>query len=141
MSRRTGIPVPTSREPGPRDRVGFPALATRESRCPTLLLGLMSFAGLLLTYGLNTWLPQIMGEQGYGKDYALAFLLVLNLGAIVGGLVASYVAGPRRRPPGRRDDLRARRGRACAAAAAPAVRAAARRGRGRRRSAPSARRC
>ncbi|MET1060764.1 MAG: aromatic acid/H+ symport family MFS transporter [Nocardioides sp.] len=90
VSQRTGIPVPVA-EPT-QDRVGFPALATREYAGPTLLLGLMSFAGLLLTYGLNTWLPQIMGEQGYGKGYALAFLLVLNLGAIAGGLAASYVA-------------------------------------------------
>ncbi|MGZ8744998.1 MAG: MFS transporter [Nocardioides sp.] len=90
VSARTGIPVPVA-EPVP-DRVGFPALATREYAGPTLLLGLMSFAGLLLTYGLNTWLSQIMGEQGYDKSYALVFLLVLNLGAIVGGLVASYVA-------------------------------------------------
>ena len=52
----------------------------------------MSFVGLLLTYGLNTWLPQIMQANGYGKAYSLTFLLVLNLGAIVGGLFASYVA-------------------------------------------------
>jgi AAHS family benzoate transporter-like MFS transporter len=52
----------------------------------------MSFAGLLLTYGLNTWLPQIMSDNGYGKSYSLTFLLVLNLGAILGGLLASFFA-------------------------------------------------
>ena len=52
----------------------------------------MSFVGLLLTYGLNTWLPQIMQANGYGKAYSLSLLLVLNLGAIVGSLFASYVA-------------------------------------------------
>lgn len=91
VSVRTGIPVPAP-EPEVADKVGFPALASRRFAYPTALLGLMSFAGLLLTYGLNTWLPQIMGEQGYGKNHALTFLLVLNLAAIVGGLVASYVA-------------------------------------------------
>jgi AAHS family benzoate transporter-like MFS transporter len=91
VSARTGIPVPAP-EPVVADKVGFPALASRRFAGPTALLGLMSFAGLLLTYGLNTWLPQIMGEQGYGKNYALTFLLVLNLAAIGGGLVASYVA-------------------------------------------------
>jgi AAHS family benzoate transporter-like MFS transporter len=91
VSARTGIPVPEP-EPVVADKVGFPALASRRFAFPTALLGLMSFAGLLLTYGLNTWLPQIMGEQGYGKNYALTFLLVLNLAAIGGGLVASYVA-------------------------------------------------
>jgi AAHS family benzoate transporter-like MFS transporter len=91
VSARTGIPVPAP-EPVVEDKVGFPALASRRFALPTALLGLMSFAGLLLTYGLNTWLPQIMGQQGYGKNHALTFLLVLNLAAIGGGLVASYVA-------------------------------------------------
>lgn len=91
VSARTGIPVPAP-EPVVEDKVGFPALASRRFAFPTALLGLMSFAGLLLTYGLNTWLPQIMGQEGYGKNHALTFLLVLNLAAIGGGLVASYVA-------------------------------------------------
>jgi MFS transporter, AAHS family, benzoate transport protein len=91
VSARTGIPVPAP-EPVVEDKIGFPALASRTFAVPTVLLGLMSFAGLLLTYGLNTWLPQIMGEQGFGKNSALSFLLVLNLAAIAGGLAASYVA-------------------------------------------------
>jgi MFS transporter, AAHS family, benzoate transport protein len=91
VSARTGIPVPAS-EPLAPAKVGFPALATRDLALPTFLLGMMSFAGLLLTYSLNTWLPKIMGDQGYGKDDALAFLLILNLGAIFGGLLASYFA-------------------------------------------------
>ncbi|QDY80290.1 MFS transporter [Streptomyces qinzhouensis] len=73
-------------------RVGFAALATRRYALATVFLGLMSFSGLLLTYGLNTWLPEIMGQGGYGKSYALAFLLTLNGGAIVGGLLASRIA-------------------------------------------------
>ncbi|GAA4077999.1 MFS transporter [Nocardioides kongjuensis] len=75
-----------------REPVGFAALASRRYGPATLLLGTMSFAGLLLTYGLNTWLPEIMGQNGYGKDWALTFLLVLNGGAIVGGLLASTAA-------------------------------------------------
>jgi AAHS family benzoate transporter-like MFS transporter len=56
---------------------------------PTLVLGTLLFwlgtgVGLLLVYGLNTWLAQIMREAGYPLGSALAFLLVLNLGAIVG---------------------------------------------------------
>ncbi|MEJ8278397.1 MFS transporter [Pseudonocardia spirodelae] len=51
-----------------------------------------SFMGLLLVYGLNTWLPQIMRVAGYGLDAALAQLLVLNLGAIAGLLVAGRIA-------------------------------------------------
>jgi MFS transporter, AAHS family, benzoate transport protein len=73
-------------------RYGFAALVRRPLALPTLLLGTMSFAGLLLTYGLNTWLPQIMTDNGYGPSASLAFLLVLNLGAISGGLLASWSA-------------------------------------------------
>ncbi|GGR66824.1 AAHS family benzoate transporter-like MFS transporter [Nocardioides luteus] len=78
--------------PVAQEAVGFSALARRPLAFPTLVLGLMSFSGLLLTYGLNTWLPKIMEDNGYGKAYALTFLLVLNGGAIVGGLLASFVA-------------------------------------------------
>jgi AAHS family benzoate transporter-like MFS transporter len=91
VAARTGLAVPPP-ETDVVDKVGFPALATRDFAFPTFLLGMMSFAGLLLTYGLNTWLPQIMGDQGYGKSYSLAFLLILNLGAILGGLAASFLA-------------------------------------------------
>jgi len=73
-------------------RVGFAALVRRPLVLPTALLGMMSFVGLLLTYGLNTWLPQIMQDNGFAKSSSLTFLLVLNLGAIVGGLIASYTA-------------------------------------------------
>ncbi|WP_286166929.1 aromatic acid/H+ symport family MFS transporter [Arthrobacter sp. AQ5-05] len=101
VSIRTGVPiaepepaatvdVPVS-APG-ETKIGFRALASRKYALPTLLLGLMSFAGLLLTYGLNTWLPQIMSQFGYGKSYSLAFLLVLNAGAVFGGLIASVGA-------------------------------------------------
>ncbi|WP_427130483.1 MFS transporter [Pseudarthrobacter sp. S9] len=81
-----------------RPFAGFAALASGNYRTPTILLGLMSFCGLLLTYGLNTWLPEIMGQHGYGKTYSLTFLLALNAGAVIGGLVASRSAdrfGPR----------------------------------------------
>jgi AAHS family benzoate transporter-like MFS transporter len=58
----------------------------------TLALGVTSFMGLLLVYGLNSWLPTIMREADYELGAALAFLLVLNLGAIAGLLVAGRVA-------------------------------------------------
>ncbi|MGI5132364.1 MFS transporter [Pseudonocardia sp. CA-107938] len=58
----------------------------------TLLFGAASFCGLLLVYGLNTWLPQIMRQAGYPLGSALTFLLVLNLGAIAGALAASRLA-------------------------------------------------
>ncbi len=44
--------------------------------------------GLLLVYGLNTWLPTIMREAGYNLGASLTFLLILNAGAVVGLLIA-----------------------------------------------------
>ena len=98
-SIRTGIalsepePAGGADAPAPLDnKIGFRALASKKYALPTLLLGLMSFAGLLLAYGLNTWLPQIMSQFGYGNSYSLSLLLVLNAGAVFGGLVASVGA-------------------------------------------------
>ncbi|WP_375424018.1 MFS transporter [uncultured Friedmanniella sp.] len=58
----------------------------------TLAFWVTSFMGLLLVYGLNTWLPQIMRSAGYELGAALALLLVLNVGAVLGLLVAGRVA-------------------------------------------------
>ena len=80
-------------------KTGFAALLTRQFALASVLLGLMSFSGLLLTYGLNTWLPKIMEGYGYGRTYPLFFPLALNLGAVAGGLLLSRFAdktGPQR---------------------------------------------
>jgi AAHS family benzoate transporter-like MFS transporter len=58
----------------------------------TIAFWITSFMGLLLVYGLNTWLPQIMKSAGYALGAALALLLVLNVGAVAGLLVAGRVA-------------------------------------------------
>jgi MFS transporter, AAHS family, benzoate transport protein len=71
---------------------GFAAIFSRQFLVATILLGFMSFSGLLLTYGLNTWLPRIMEGYGFGKSYSLTFLLILNCGAVLGGIIASKAA-------------------------------------------------
>jgi len=58
----------------------------------TLAFWVASFMGLLLVYGLNQWLPTIMRDAGYALGAALAFLLVLNVGAVIGLLVAGPLA-------------------------------------------------
>jgi benzoate transport len=58
----------------------------------TVAFWITSFMGLLLVYGLNTWLPQIMREAGYQLGAALALLLVLNVGAVIGLLFAGRVS-------------------------------------------------
>jgi len=58
----------------------------------TIAFWVTSFMGLLLVYGLNTWLPEIMRQAGYPLGAALSLLLTLNLGGIAGLLVAGRVA-------------------------------------------------
>lgn len=100
---RTGVPLIEERiiqQVGAApQKSGFAAVFSSQFATASILLGLMSFSGLLLTYGLNTWLPKIMEGYGYGRTYALFFPLALNLGAVVGGLLASRLAdkgGPQR---------------------------------------------
>ena len=53
---------------------------------------MLSATGLLLVYALNTWLPELMGRAGFSTNGSLAFLLVLNGGAVLGALGASRFA-------------------------------------------------
>ncbi|MGH3324992.1 MAG: MFS transporter [Streptomyces sp.] len=83
-------PEPASEQPTPASGRKSHGLSTLKALfVPRFLSGTLLFwlgtgVGLLLVYGLNTWLAQIMREAGYPLGSALAFLLVLNLGAIVG---------------------------------------------------------
>ncbi|TQK71043.1 aromatic acid/H+ symport family MFS transporter [Nocardioides sp. SLBN-35] len=53
------------------------------------------FMGLLLVYGLNSWLPTIMREAGYEIAASLTLLLLLNLGGIAGLVLAGIVGDAR----------------------------------------------
>jgi MFS family permease len=54
-----------------------------------------SFMGLLLVYGLNTWLPKLMNDAGYPVPTAVTQLLVLNVGGVVGLVLGGWVADRR----------------------------------------------
>ncbi|MFF8941630.1 MFS transporter [Streptomyces sp. NPDC014864] len=54
-----------------------------------------SFMGLLLVYGLNTWLPKLMNDAGYPVPTAVTQLLVLNFGGVVGLILGGFVADRR----------------------------------------------
>ena len=65
----------------------------------SLAICVASFMGLLLVYGLNTWLPKIMGEAGYSIKAGTGLLLVLNIGAVIGLLVAGVLSDARGNKP------------------------------------------
>ncbi len=50
------------------------------------------FCGLLLIYGLNTWLPTIMRQSGYDLGSSLGFLVVFSLASALGGLFLGRIA-------------------------------------------------
>ncbi|WP_280392616.1 MFS transporter [Nocardia brasiliensis] len=61
----------------------------------TLGVWVGSFMGLLLVYGLNTWLPKLMRDAGYNMSTSLTVLLMLNIGAVIGLLAAGALADRR----------------------------------------------
>ncbi|MEA5360764.1 aromatic acid/H+ symport family MFS transporter [Amycolatopsis sp., V23-08] len=79
-------------EPDPGRRGGLRGLFAPSVRATTLLFWVASFAGLLLVYGVNTWLPTMMRANGYNLGSAISFLLVINVGGIAGMLVAGRLA-------------------------------------------------
>lgn len=80
----------TGREQG--DTGGPGVLLRPPLRRMTLAAWVVSFMGLLLVYGLNTWLPPLMRDAGYDLGTSVQLLLVLNVGAVIGLLVAGPVA-------------------------------------------------
>jgi AAHS family benzoate transporter-like MFS transporter len=74
-----------------------PLLAAR-ARAATGLFWAMSFCGLLLVFGISTWLPTIMKNSGYSLGSALLQTAVLwggaGVGMVAGGRVADAL-GPK----------------------------------------------
>lgn len=73
---------------------GFGALFVPQYRSATVMFAIATFVTLLAWYGLGTWLPRLMQEQGYNLGASLNFTLALNLGAIIGSVVTAW-AGDR----------------------------------------------
>ena len=58
----------------------------------TVFFWVSLFCGLVLVYGLNTWLPSIMKKAGYDLGSSLTFLLVFSLASAIGGLLLGRAA-------------------------------------------------
>lgn len=75
-----------------KEQTGFRDLAKKPYPLVAVAIAAASFMGLLLVYGLNTWLPQLMASAGYPVSAGLSLLLVLNLGAVAGLIIAGILA-------------------------------------------------
>ncbi len=58
----------------------------------TLMFWTAFFMCLLMVYAIASWLPKLMVQAGYGFNSSLMFLLVLNIGAILGAIGGGFVA-------------------------------------------------
>ncbi|MCA3778159.1 MAG: aromatic acid/H+ symport family MFS transporter [Burkholderia sp.] len=77
-----------SRERATPVRSLFEASALRA----TLAFWVAMFMGLLLLYGLSTWLPQLMRKSGFALGSSLGLLVMLNATAALGSLAGGAVA-------------------------------------------------
>lgn len=50
----------------------------------TILFWIAFFTCLLTMYALSSWLPKLMMAAGYSMDNSLMFMMVMNVGAVVG---------------------------------------------------------
>lgn len=88
-----------AKERGATSRVSFADLVRPPYLRASLGVWVGAFMGLLLVYGLNTWLPKLMNEAGYSIASSISLLLILNVGAVVGLLLAGKVADRRGTKP------------------------------------------
>ncbi|MGW7046932.1 MFS transporter [Streptomyces avermitilis] len=91
LARRYDVdmPAPEAERPAAGERWSALAALFRGNLWrTTLLFWLASFCGLLLVYGVSNWLPTMMRGAGYELGSSLSFVIVINLGGIVGMLVA-----------------------------------------------------
>jgi AAHS family benzoate transporter-like MFS transporter len=85
-------PAGKSTDGAPQRKSPVAELLSRRYILATACFCAASFLCLFMIYGLNTWLPQIMRQAGYSLGSALTFLLVFNIGAIVGTILISTAA-------------------------------------------------
>jgi AAHS family benzoate transporter-like MFS transporter len=99
-SNAMGLPEPTVSDPkAAKSKLGLAPLFAPGIRGTTILFWLMSFCGLLLVFGISTWLPTIMQAAGYPLGSALlqtaAMWVGAGVGVVIGGRIADAV-GPQR---------------------------------------------
>ncbi len=58
----------------------------------TVMIWIAFFMCLLMINGLTIWLPNLMFSAGYALTSSLSFMIVLNIGAIIGTLILGSLA-------------------------------------------------
>lgn len=95
LSAQLGVPLPQPETARPQQegwRKTLSLLFSRDYLRATLCFWIALFCGMLLVYGLNTWLPSIMRKSGYALGPSLLFLVVFSLASAIGGLCLGRIA-------------------------------------------------
>ncbi|WP_459502117.1 MFS transporter [Bacillus sp. C1] len=96
VSKRYQIELPSQQitnQPSTKHKQsGIITLFSKSYITATLLFWVTYIMGMFLIYGLNTWLPQMMRQAGYPLGSSLSFLLMLNITAAIGALLAGAIA-------------------------------------------------
>ena len=65
---------------------------SKRNRRGTLCLWVAQCTAVMVVYGLGTWLPQYMRNNGYDLGSSLMFFAIFNLAAALGGIVIGRIA-------------------------------------------------
>src|SRR5205823_2648628 len=57
----------------------------------TVMIWIAFFMGLFMVYSLSSWLTKLMAMAGYSLGSALTFVIVFNVGAIVGAVAGGWL--------------------------------------------------
>jgi MFS transporter, AAHS family, benzoate transport protein len=57
----------------------------------TIMIWIAFFMGLFMVYALSSWLTKLMAMAGYSLGSALNFVLVFNIGAMVGAVLGGWM--------------------------------------------------
>ncbi|MEC1522552.1 aromatic acid/H+ symport family MFS transporter [Neobacillus niacini] len=68
------------------------ALFKNKRALGTVMIWIAFFMCLLMINGVSTWLPNLMFSAGYPLGSSLSFMIVLNIGAIIGTLILGGLA-------------------------------------------------
>ena len=95
-AREFGIALPESNgrsaDMAEQKAVGLRFLFNTRYRRATFGFWLATFFGMVVLYGLTTWLPQIMKSAGYDLGPAILFLGVFALASSGGGILLGWLA-------------------------------------------------
>lgn len=90
--RRYGLAAPERRLDSDVARARLSVVFGDGRARSTVLFWMATFCCLLVTFGVSTWLPELMRSGGYGLTGALWFLVALKGGSVVGVLIAADLA-------------------------------------------------